>query len=80
MTLHDEEYINSLIEGLKALKSLAYCRYHKVATGEYECPYADVVNNTIVCNRTCVYNSKYCNIEYEYENSIDDEDIVDYPF
>ena len=78
MTSHDEDYINALIEGLTTLKSLAYCRYHDVATGVYECPYAEVVNNSIVCNHTCMYNSKHCNIEYEH--TLDDEDITDYPF
>ena len=80
MTSYDEDYVDALIEGLKALKSLSYCRYHDVATGKYDCPYAEVVNNSIVCNSTCMYNSKYSDREIKYENSIGDEEIVDYPF
>ena len=29
---------------------MRYCFYHDVATGKYDCPYADVVNNSICCN------------------------------
>ena len=30
--------------------SYSYCYNHDVATGKYDCPYADVVNNSICCN------------------------------
>lgn len=29
---------------------MTYCYNHDVATGKYDCPYADVVNNSICCN------------------------------
>lgn len=33
-----------------------YCCNHDVATGKYECPYADIIENTICCTTACVYN------------------------
>ena len=33
-----------------------YCRNHDVATGAYECPCADVIDNTICCTQHCKYN------------------------
>ena len=32
-----------------------YCTYREVMTGNYDCPYATVVNNSVVCT------SKECN-------------------
>lgn len=29
---------------------MKYCTYREVHTGNYNCPYASVVNNSIVCN------------------------------
>lgn len=29
---------------------MKYCTYRDVHTGNYDCPYASVVNNSIVCN------------------------------
>ena len=68
--------------------SYSYCCNHDVATGKYECPYADVVNNTICCtghecNYKGIYNKPVVNNEEtvsNYELSLDDYDIVDYPF
>ena len=56
---------------------MRYCLYRDVHTGKYDCNYADVVNNTVVCtSKECKYGSSV----YEtFENSLDDEDIVDYP-
>lgn len=28
---------------------MVYCLNHDVATGKYDCPYSDVVNNSICC-------------------------------
>lgn len=43
-----------------------FCKYHDVATGKYECPYADVVDNTIICNaKNCIYQSIYNPIKVE---------------
>lgn len=78
--MYDVDYLNALIEGLTELKKFGYCRNRKVATGEYDCNYAEVVNNTIVCKQSCMYSSKYCSINFEFESSLNDEDIVDYPF
>lgn len=37
---------------------MTYCLNHDVATGNYDCPYADVVNNSICCNcNECNYRS-----------------------
>ena len=33
-----------------------YCHSHEVATGQYECPYADLIDNTICCEAVCKYN------------------------
>ena len=36
---------------------MVHCYNHEVATGNYDCPYADVVNNTICCTgHECNYN------------------------
>lgn len=41
---------------------MAYCRNHDVASGKYDCPYADVVNNSICCNcDECNYKDNYIN-------------------
>lgn len=61
---------------------MRYCFYRDVHTGKYDCNYADVVNNTVVCtSKECKYGSElYGKSVYEiFENSLDDEDIVDYP-
>lgn len=68
---------------------LPFCRNHEVACGSYDCNYADIKDNTIVCTATdCIYQSSYNNlcinnnrtVVDNYENSLNDEDIVDYPF
>lgn len=40
---------------------MKYCYNHDVATGNYDCPYADIVNNTICCTvESCWYQfNKY---------------------
>ena len=43
---------------------MVHCRNHDVATGKYECPYADVVNNTICCT------GHECNYRDNYKNSV----------
>lgn len=94
MTSHDEEFIDALIEGLSMLKNKLsttdkvavdnhiYCRNHEVACGKYECLYADVVNNSVVCtSKECIYQSTYNSLVVDnYDNSLNDNDIVDYPF
>ena len=35
-----------------------FCHNHDVATHKYECPYADIIDNTICCTATCIYNKK----------------------
>lgn len=41
-----------------------YCSNRDVATGKYDCPYADVVNNSIVCT------SKECNYSVSIEKPV----------
>lgn len=43
---------------------MVHCHNHDVATGKYECPYADVVNNTICCT------GHECNYRDNYKNSV----------
>lgn len=41
-------------------KPLIYCHNHDVAVGTYECPYVNLVNNSIVCtSKECRYNSEH---------------------
>ena len=42
-----------------------YCSNHDVATGNYDCPYATTVMNTICCT------GHECNYKGIYENSVD---------
>ena len=52
--------------------SYSYCRNHDVATGKYDCHYADVVNNSICCNcDECNYRG--INENQVVDNSLDDE-------
>lgn len=54
-----------------------FCHNHDVATHKYDCPYADIIDNTICCTATCVYNKK---IEHTVvSNSNFDDDFV-FPF
>ena len=68
-----------------------YCYNRDVATGNYDCPYAGVVNNSITCSsKECGYSSytfkcKSASLYGKavtsiYEKSLNDEDDVDYPF
>ena len=65
-----------------------YCDNRDVATGNYDCPYATTILNTICCTgHECtykgIYNKPVVNNEEtvsNYELSLDDYDIVDYPF
>jgi len=50
---------------------MAYCRNHDVATGKYDCPYADVVNNSICCN------CDECNYKGIFEKSVVDNSLND---
>lgn len=51
---------------------MTYCYNHDVATGKYDCPYADVVNDSICCNcKECNYNSITKN--QVVDNSLEDE-------
>lgn len=58
-----------------------YCYNRDVATGNYDCPYADVVNNSIMCTtKSCWYQyNKYAdplNKSMVVNNSLEDEDDV----
>lgn len=63
-----------------------YCGNRDVATGNYDCPYATTVFNTICCtghecNYKGIYNKPVVNNENtNYDLTINDEDIIDYPF
>lgn len=63
-----------------------YCDNRDVATGNYDCPYATTVLNTICCtghecNYKGIYNNPVVNNENtNYDLSLNDEDIIDYPF
>lgn len=65
-----------------------YCDNRDVATGNYDCPYATTVLNTICCtghecNYKGIFNKPVVNnteTNSNYELSLDDSDIVDYPF
>ena len=71
-------------------KPLIYCHNHDVAVGSYECPCANLVNNSIVCtSKECRYNSLHIRflsssanaiVVNNYELSLNEEDLVDYPF
>lgn len=45
-----------VIDNTRGNKEYYYCHSHDVATGKYECPYADLIDNTICCTAVCVYN------------------------
>lgn len=71
--------LNSLTaDGFYAIdgKTHYYCHNHDVATGAYECPYADVIDNTICCTQHCTYNANY----KESLADINFEEQFDYPF
>lgn len=69
-----------------------YCDNRDVATGNYDCPYATTVINTICCTgHECNYRGIYnkpsdvvnntnSNTDTNYDLSLNDSDIVDYPF
>ncbi|MBQ1785278.1 MAG: hypothetical protein II005_00900 [Turicibacter sp.] len=67
-----------------------YCDNRDVATGNYDCPYATTVLNTICCtghecNYRGIYNKPSSVVNNTksnsvYDLSLDDSDIVDYPF
>lgn len=49
-----------------------FCKNHDVACGNYNCNYADVVNNTIVCNaKICNHQSTYTPIKLTNDNEKD---------
>lgn len=48
-----------------------YCCNHDVATGKYECPYADIIENTICCT---VHE---CNHKGIYEKPVVDNSLED---
>lgn len=52
-------------------KPLIYCHNHDVATGNYDCPYAGVVNNSITCSsKECCYNSMHIKFTSSSANAI----------
>ena len=75
--------LNSLTaDGFYAIdnKTHYYCRNRDVATGAYECPYADAIDNTICCSQSCSYNANHNTektIPVEWNPNLPEED---YPF
>lgn len=63
-----------------------YCDNRDVATGNYDCPYATTVLNTICCtghecNYKGIYNKPVVNNDnVNYDLTLNDDDIIDYPF
>ena len=71
----------------KTVKKMPHCYNHDVATCSYECPYADVVDNTIMCTTdSCWYQyNKYANPlnksrVVDNQEKIDFDNLEDYPF
>lgn len=58
-------------------KTYYYCHYRDVATGKYNCPYAEVVDNSLVCTAECVYNAQGVKISKVKFTEMKDND---YPF
>lgn len=46
----------AVIDNTRNNRVFYYCHSHEVATGQYECPYADLIDNTICCEAVCKYN------------------------
>ena len=54
---------------------MKYCAYHDVMTGKYDCNYATVVNNSIVCtSKECTHGCDY-NRDYFIGISEEEDDI-----
>lgn len=56
-----------------------FCHNHDVATHKYDCPYADIIDNTICCTATCIYNKK-AEVEVAGDSYFDDVLDFDLPF
>lgn len=61
---------------------MKYCTYRDVHTGNYDCPYASVVNNSIVCNSTedchsVDYRKKYLTGDLEDLNKLYGKAVFD---
>lgn len=54
-----------------------FCHNHEVASHKYDCPYADVIDNTICCTATCIYNNK---AEDTVASNSDFGDDFEFPF
>lgn len=68
-------------------KPLIYCHNHDVAVGTYECPCANLVNNSIVCtSKECRYNSMHIRFKSSSANAIvvnnspEEYELNTYPF
>ena len=61
------------------MNDLPFCKNHEVACGNYDCNYADVVNNTIICTaKTCNYQSIYSPIKLKlYSSSVYGKSVYD---
>lgn len=46
----------AVIDNTKENRVFYYCHSYEVATGLYECPYADLIDNTICCEAVCKNN------------------------
>lgn len=47
----------AVIDNTRNNRCFYYCHSHEVATGQYECPYADLIDNTICCDVPCIFNT-----------------------
>lgn len=53
---------------------MKYCAYHDVMTGKYDCNYATVVNNSIVCtSKECTHG---CDYKRDHFIGISEEEVV----
>ena len=75
LKLHSASLYGSTVMKMSELEYVRanYCSNRDVATGKYDCPYADVVNNTICCTgHECNHKGIY--EKPVVENYLDDED------
>lgn len=88
LKLHSGAVYGSTVMKMVDNNDKPFCKYHDVACGTYECPYADTVNNTIICNaKNCIYQSIYTPVKVESGTlsgktviSLSNMSDEDYPF
>lgn len=79
----DEAFVGNIPKG----KPYYFCHNHDVATHKYDCPYADIIDNTICCTAICAYNKNPERMTIFFDedgipvasNSVFDDNF-DYPF